>query len=133
MIVDDVSGGLGSFNSEFRTKMMNATTNAELTLVLNIAFDKVTKAAQPTIQNSDGTTFQVIDWTHDGWERFKRNFRQMGRPSGAANSGSNRPMARAICRSPPPGGSSSATCGVACGLSCKRATPALTTLFVRSE
>jgi hypothetical protein len=78
MIVNDVTGGLGSFNSEFRTNMMNGTTNSELTLVLALCLSKVTKAAQPTIQDTDGTTFQVLDWTHDGWERFKRNFQQMG-------------------------------------------------------
>jgi hypothetical protein len=78
MIVNDITRGANSFDSEFRKTMANATTNAELTLVLKLHLDKVTRAAQTTIQDSDGTTFQVLDWTADGWSRFKRNFQSMG-------------------------------------------------------
>jgi len=58
--------------------MANATTNAELTLVLKLHLDKVTRAVQTTIQDSDNTVFQVLDWTPQGWARFKRNFQAMG-------------------------------------------------------
>jgi hypothetical protein len=78
MIVNTISRGSGSFDSEFRTTMANSRTNAELTLVLKLHLDKVTRAGQTTIQDSDGTTFQVLDWTTDGWNRFKRNFQAMG-------------------------------------------------------
>lgn len=78
MITADVMRGSGSFNSEFRTSMMNSTTNSELTLVLKLHLDKVVRATQPTIQDVNGTTFNVLDWTADGWSRFKRNFQAMG-------------------------------------------------------
>lgn len=78
MITADVTKGAGSFNSEFRTSMANSTTNAELTLVLKLHMDKVTQASQSTIQDVDGTVFQVRDWSADGWSRFMRNFRSMG-------------------------------------------------------
>ena len=78
MIVTDITRGTGSFSSEFRNTMANHTTNPELTLVLKLHLNKVTRASQATIQDANGTTFQVLDWTTDGWARFKRNFQAMG-------------------------------------------------------
>ena len=66
MITADITHSTGSYDSEFRTTMVNATTNAELTLVLKLHLDKVTRAAQTTIQDSDNTAFQVLDWTPKG-------------------------------------------------------------------
>ncbi len=78
MITPDVVRGTGSFNSEFRTNMANPTTNPELTIVLKLHLDKVTTAVQTTIQDVDGTSFNVVDWTTDGWRRFRNNFQAMG-------------------------------------------------------
>jgi len=58
--------------------MVNSRTNAELTLVLKLHLEKVTRAAQTTIQDSNNTTFQVLDWSNAGWTRFQRNFQEMG-------------------------------------------------------
>jgi hypothetical protein len=62
------------FDSEISANMVNATTNAELTLFLRVCLVQV--AGGGTIQDANGTPFQVRAWTPAGWHWFTSRYQE---------------------------------------------------------
>lgn len=67
-----VSGGYGSFDTVLDTSMVNATTNAELTIVIRLYLDKVNArdTAGGQIKDANGNMVDIQNWTPSEWAWF---------------------------------------------------------------
>ncbi|HXA43870.1 MAG TPA: hypothetical protein VNZ25_00065, partial [Candidatus Angelobacter sp.] len=75
MITTKIVGKADSYDSELRTEMMNGSTNAELTLVLNICLQQAGSQTSGWITDADSVRWDLIPWPPLAWTKFLNNYR----------------------------------------------------------
>lgn len=71
-----ISGGAGSFDSDLSVRMVNGTTNAELTLTLRVFFVRVPGGR--TIRDANNTEYHTRDWSTRAWTNYIQRYEREG-------------------------------------------------------
>lgn len=72
-IVGSIQEGNGSFDSELNPNPVNATTNAELTLILRVYLQQVPPGP---INDTDGNQFTARAWTANAWQHWTQRYKR---------------------------------------------------------